>query len=81
MAKEGSKETFVREPISFSSRENSLWRSELIEIYIRILRDQSEPNWIHRANRDSCDGKYGYKCQFTDVCEEYDSVTRAAVRD
>lgn len=80
MAKEGSKDTFVREPISFSTRENQIWREELIDIYVRILRDKAEDNWIHRANRDSCDGKYGYKCQFTDVCEEYNSETREDVK-
>jgi hypothetical protein len=78
MAKDASKETLVREPISFSTNENRLWKQELTDIYIEILREQKQGL---RLNRDSCDGKYGYKCQFTDVCEEYDTKTQAAVKN
>jgi hypothetical protein len=78
MAKDASKETLVREPISFSSYENRLWREELIDIYIKIAQEQK--SGVHFHNRDSCDGKYGYPCQFTSICEEASETTKNAIK-
>jgi hypothetical protein len=78
MAKDASKETLVREPISFSSYENRLWKEELTDIYVKIAREQLSGE--HFRNRDSCDGKYGYPCQFTSICEESSQVTKDAIK-
>lgn len=74
MAKGITKDTFVREPISFSSIENRLWKEELIEIYREIGRSKV------KKNRDACSGKFGYSCQYIDICEEWNSETAEAIK-
>lgn len=78
MHKSASKTTLVREPISFSSYENRVWADELRDIYRRIAGELASGHL--ELNRDSCEGKFGYRCQFTDVCEEYNETTKAAIK-
>jgi hypothetical protein len=72
------KNTFVRQPLSFSSMEARNWKDELIETYVEIahqVRDQEFP-----MNRNSCGGSWGRPCMFTPLCEEYSLATRAAIQ-
>jgi hypothetical protein len=70
--------TFVRKPISFSSLELRYWESQLLPIYHRFENTVSgflgsceqweDPNSTLRR-WDACEGKYGYSCDFTPLCE------------
>lgn len=66
--KETSAKTFVREPIAFNSYEIKRWRSELINIYVEIANAVKHDEFDYRWS--SCSGKFGYNCEFVDVCEE-----------
>ena len=73
--KELSKDTLVRMPCSFNPFEIQVWKGELIEIYKRIANEKIAHNW------DSCEGKYGYPCKFTKICDEWpNSATANAVK-
>lgn len=69
--------TFVRQPLSFSSYETHCWKDELRDIYRAIAKQRDENSFPQ--NRLSCAGHFGYKCQFTPLCEEYNLATRASV--
>lgn len=71
--------TIVQEPIYFSALETEMWRLELIEIFKKIANEMDNP--IRRRNRDACSGKFGYKCLYTDICEENHPDTRQAVKE
>jgi hypothetical protein len=71
--------TLVRQPISFSSLENRLWKQELIEIFISISKSLTNGAGF-RKNRESCSGKFGYPCPFTPICEEWSGETREAIK-
>jgi PD-(D/E)XK nuclease superfamily len=73
-----TKQTFVRQPLSFSSLEMRHWKEELIGIYMRIAREVREGVFLQ--NRQSCSGSWGRPCQFTPLCEEYNPVIREAIR-
>src|ERR1041385_8702001 len=74
-----NEKTLVRQPISFSSLENRLWKQELIEIFISISK--SLTNGVgFKKNRESCSGKFGYACPFTPICEEWSGETREAIK-
>lgn len=77
MHKVATKDTLVREPISFSSNENRQWATELRDIYVAIAKSKQAPP---RKNRDSCSGKFGYACQYTDICEEWNPGTAEAIK-
>jgi hypothetical protein len=73
-----TKDTFYRQPITFTSIEHEAWRHRLISVYDRIAAAltvaeidhdfwqtlSSQPNWA------SCSGKFGYPCDYTSLCEE-----------
>lgn len=83
MHKTCTKDTLVREPISFSSNENRLWRAELTDIYVDVARQQKLGNPLTSnlvKNRDACEGKYGYPCQYISICEEYNPQTQQAIK-
>lgn len=68
--------TFVRQPISFSAMERRMWKEELIQFYV----DFTKSDHTYR-NRDSCGGKFGHPCEFTSICEEYNPIARATIKD
>lgn len=71
-------DTYQRVAVPFSQAQHEQWRKYLIGIYKNIARavkdSDSDPNyWLKSAsnpNWASCDGLYGYECQFTGICEE-----------
>lgn len=69
--------TFVRQPITFSAYERRLWREELIDIFVKhakyLARGEREYNW------QACPGQYGYKCEFTPLCETFGSPMRESI--
>lgn len=68
---EVSNKTLKREVISFNANELRSWRSELIDIYVEIAKmRRGDPVFSYRRNRAACPGKFGYPCQFTQICEE-----------
>lgn len=71
-----TKDTFKRDIISFSALDHIEWKKRLINIFFiianRIATDARikyveplEKNW------SACSGKFGYPCDFTPLCEEY----------
>lgn len=62
--------TLERQIVQFSPLDQRMWREELIEYYIFIAKIMRSGEF--KKNRDSCSGKFGYKCQFTQICEEYE---------
>lgn len=74
--KEVTKDTFHRTVISFTRPELEWWHRELITIYDKI-RDSVETG-CYSPNYASCSGKYGYPCEFTQVCEEPGPALREA---
>jgi len=77
--KEVTKDTLVRDIISFNSYERALWREELIEIFKTILSEQSQGE--PRKNRGACAGKFSIPCEFTRICEEPSFVTVEAIKN
>ncbi len=72
------KTTFVRQPISFSAYERRCWKEELISLfmgYAHKLRDSDL-----KQNFSACGGKFGYICEFTPLCEEWNPATREAIK-
>lgn len=69
MAQKMDSSTFEREIISFSPGEIRQWKEELTEIFINICKsansEEREQRW------GSCSGKFGYPCEFTKLCEEF----------
>ncbi len=72
------KNTFVRQPLSFSSLEMRHWREELIDTYVVIAKQVAAGHFPQ--NRNSCGGAWGRPCMYTPLCEEYNLQTRAAVQ-
>jgi len=82
------KETFVRQPLSFSSLEMRYWKQELTDLYVSIAKTIADPfyylneslTYAHSQNRSSCGGAWGRTCQYAPLCEEYNPQIRAAVQ-
>lgn len=79
LSKEITKDTFVRDVVTFGANERRLWREELIEIYKKIAAEQASGH--HTKNRASCSGKFSIPCEFTRICEEYSLVTVDAIKN
>ena len=74
--------TFKRSIISFSRLEMESWKENLIQIFNRVENSLSpmvdlgvkDAQWYSRAdtlrNRGACSGRFGYKCEYTQLCEE-----------
>ncbi len=78
LTKEVTKDTFNRELISFTKPELAWWRCELISIYHNIR--ESIESAHYKQNWSACSGKYGYECEFTQLCEER-SIESRKVRE
>ncbi len=72
------KNTFVRQPLSFSSLEMRHWKAELTETYVTIAKQVATGHFPQ--NRNSCGGAWGRPCMYTPLCEEYNLQTREAVK-
>lgn len=77
--KEITKDTLKREIISFPPWERKWWKTELIKIYLRIAERMRSKDF--EMNFSACPGKYGFKCEFTKICEEHDLVTIDAIKN
>ena len=87
MTKKNDETTFQRKTVPFSSLELQLWHARLIglfrkmEVAIRLANGeygQKEP-YEHRWG--SCENKYGYACQFADICEQTDQFSLNMVKE
>jgi hypothetical protein len=70
--------TLDRRTVSFSPLDMKCWRENLIEIFIQMAK-AAKNGYEHRWN--SCAGKFGYPCQFTNICEEHNLVTINAIKN
>ena len=67
--------TFKREIISFSRVELRNWEQQLIQIFNQVERFaklEERRLWLSDTeirNWGACSGKYGYKCDYTGLCE------------
>jgi len=66
-----TKDTFKRDLTQFNGIELLHWKYELKSIYDKIYLSQLNNNY--ELNRASCSGKFGYPCDFTPLCEEYNA--------
>lgn len=76
--KETSKDTLKRDLVTFSPAERRHWKQELIEIFIKMVKTVKSGSF--ERNRDSCPGKFGYKCEFTPICDEYDPLIQVEIK-
>lgn len=66
LAKGITNKTFQRVPATFIAQEHRWWRDELLKIFRRMELARSEGT---RQNWSACSGKFGYECDFTNLCE------------
>jgi hypothetical protein len=76
--KETSKDTLKRDLVTFSPAERRHWKQELTEIFIKMVKTIKSGSF--ERNRDSCPGKFGYKCEFTPICDEYDPLIQVEIK-
>lgn len=87
MTKKNDETTFVRKTVPFSSLELQLWHGRLIQLFrkmevaIRLAKGEygKPEGFEHRWG--SCENKYGYPCQFTDICEQTDQFSLNMVKE
>jgi len=76
--------TLQRQLVSFGPHEIRAWRSELIDIFIRVAKDlkraSSEGVYAFNKNRAACPGKFGYECQYTHICDEPNPGVAQAIK-
>ena len=77
--KDVSKNTLERVHISFSQFELEWWKKELIQVFIEISHKMKTGEFRRRWN--SCNGKYGYPCPFTPICEERSEPVRENIKN
>lgn len=69
--------TFKRSIISFSRAEMEAWRRNLVLIFRKIEQALWINNWYNdldeHRNRAACSGKFGYPCDYTKLCEEFNN--------
>jgi hypothetical protein len=68
--------TFKRAVISFSRLEMEAWRQELLAIFNRVeqfLRFPETMSSVEIRNWAACSGRFGYTCEFTPLCEEWNN--------
>jgi len=70
--------TLVRSVITFSSYERQMWKFKLIDIFKRIAAQMQQPHL--EKNYKSCEGDFGYPCQYTPICEEHQPLTQIAIK-
>lgn len=67
--------TFKRAIISFSRMEMESWKNQLTRIFHQVEAQveswNKQEDTIQTHNWSSCSGKYGYPCDYTDLCENY----------
>lgn len=66
--KEMKDTTLERKLMWFTPLERESWRAELIRIFKEIAACMSRGEWFKR--RSSCDGKFGYPCEYVKICDE-----------
>jgi hypothetical protein len=81
MTKKTDESTFRRQTVAFSALELQLWKKRLVQMFKQVesamrLKNgefgQPQP-FEHRWS--SCENKYGYACQFADICEQTDQFS------
>lgn len=75
------KETFQRAVLSFSRQEMNWWSDQLISTFFNVAKaiqtmsvdGTNEDHWYEPddefRDRSACPGKYGYFCDYTQICE------------
>ena len=79
LTKSVTKDTFKRELTQFNSLELAEWKRNLISIYDSIFDSiLIVYEGIYDKNWSACSGKFGYPCDFTPLCEEYNEDIKKA---
>lgn len=80
LTKSVTKDTFKRELTQFNSLELAEWKRNLISIYDSIFDSihNSFMKGVYDKNWSACSGKFGYPCDFTPLCEEYNEDIKKA---
>lgn len=75
--------TYKRQLISFAPGEHEWWRKRLIKYFLKVAEQRYQinalgPHWVEK-NWGSCSGKFGYECDYTQLCNERDHAVKLAV--
>lgn len=79
MAEKIDQHTFERDIISFTAQELRHWKQELIEIFIKMVNSAADEKREQRWG--SCSGKFGWACEFTNLCEEFNPDMKQRIKD
>ena len=77
--KELTKDTMERKIISFAPGELTDWRTEVTDTFFKIEKEISKGTFYKQ--RASCNGRYGFPCQYTRICDERDPVLIANIKE
>lgn len=66
------KQTFERVTSTFTEAEHCMWRLRLTDIYHAIYEAQTLRAGRYTKNESACTNKYGYECEYTHLCEEWE---------
>lgn len=69
-----SKETFVRESVSFNPADMRAWKEELTGIFVQMAKADAKGEYF--MNRGACPGKFGYTCPYIPICDTWDAAQR-----
>ena len=81
MTKKTDETTFRRQTVAFSALELQIWKRRLIEMFkkmesaIRLHNGEFGKPEPYEHRWSSCENKYGYACQFADICEQTDQFS------
>lgn len=74
LSKSVDKTTLVRTPVCFSSQERRWWLGEVVKMFFRVKQQMLANSY--EKNYGMCQGKFGYPCVYTPLCEEFNPETR-----
>lgn len=76
--------SFERQRILFSELDHQRWKKRVIRFYKDILRLEDPTlgfnNLINGDDPSACGGKFGFKCQYTSICEPLEPMDSSFVQ-
>lgn len=81
LTKKVDKTTYNRAITSFTFNDLRWWKDELVRIFYKVQTaiDAFAATGIYQPNWGSCSGKFGYPCNYVQLCEEQNSNVRNAL--
>ncbi len=69
-----TKDTLVRDPVTFTSLERAWWKKEVVKMFFQVKKQMQSSEFVQ--NWGMCGGKYGYPCLYAPLCEEHNQEIR-----